>query len=327
MGNLNDPRIRSYAAADSDWHIDAAMSEISIQYSLDPSMYIAQEIVPVVPVGKESDKFYTWDKADWFRINDSLRARATSPKRIEASVSSQGYQTLNYMLEGTIPFEDLSNADEALEVEESTVGLVTQALMLDLENRVATLLTTAANVGSGVTLSGTNQWSDGANSSPLSDVSTAVAWVQQGTGFKPNTMVVGALVHKALLLHPDIHDRIKYVQAVTPKSVEAVLAQLFDVERYLVGNAVKNSGQEGQPADMSFIWGKHALLLYRPPRPGRRVPSLGYCFRWKPEGFTDFVVESKDDDDIKARRKRVGYFQDEKIVASDLGYLITNAVA
>ena len=325
----NDPRLaaRTYAAADHDWHIDAAMSEISIQYAVDPNVFIANQILPVVNVGKESDKYYTWNKGDWFRIpTGTLRARGTKPKVIEAGVSSAAYNAKNYMLEGRIPFEDLSNADMALELEQSTTKLVTQLLMLDQENRIATMLTAASNAGSGSALSGTNRWDDYANSSPVSDVNTGKNWIQLQTGQAVTTMVVGHQVHNALIQHPDMIDRIKYVQTATQANVTNAIAAVFGVDNYLIGSAVKNGGQENQADSMSFIWGKNVLLLHVPPAPGRNIPSAGYCFRWKPEGFTDFVVETKDDDEIKSRRKRVGYFQDEIVTASQLIYLLSTVV-
>ena len=330
MGKANDPRMaaaRTYAAADHDWHIDAAMSEIAIQYALDPAMYIAPQILPVVNVGKESDKFYIWDREDWFRIPTStLRARRTAPKVVEPSVSSAGYHVKNYMLEGQIPFEDLANADAALDLENSTTRYVTQLLMLDQENRIASLLTTAGNTGSGNALSGTNRWDDYANSSPISDVNTGKNWVHLETGQPVTTMVVGHQVHNALIQHPDMIDRIKYVQAATQATVEKAIADIFGVKTYLIGSAVKNTGEELQAASMGFVWGKNVILLHVPPAPARNIPSAGYSFRWKPEGFTDFVVETKDDEDIKARRKRVGYFQDEIITGKQLFYLLTTVV-
>lgn len=323
-----DPRLaaRTYAASDRDWHIDAALSEISIQFTLDPSMYLASQVMPVVPVGKQSDRYFTWDRADWFRVPDTRRARLTAPKIVTASVSSAGYYAQNWALEGRIAYEDLSNADEALELEESTARLVTQLLMLDMEKRVSTLYTTAANVGSGAALTGTNQWSDRANSDPVSDVTTGKSWIQLGTGQKPTHMIVGKQVHDALLMHPDIIDRIKYVARADQVTIANALADIFGVSKYLVGEAVENTAAEALDVSMSFLWGKNVVLLHVPPAPGRNIPSAAYAFRWKPEGFSDFVVETKDDDEIKGRRKRVGYFQDERITSSPLIYLLSTVV-
>lgn len=324
----NDPRLgaRTYAAADRDWHIDAALSEISIQYTLEPSAFIAPVVTPIVPVGKQSDKYFIWDKGYWFRIPQTLRAKGTAPKFVEFGVSSAGYYADNYMIGGRIPYEDLSNADEALQLEDSIARGLTQLLMLDWENRVATLLTTAANAGSGAALTGTARWDDYGNSSPISDVTTGKAWMRLATGHEPNTMIVGAQVHDALLQHPDMIDRVKYVARADQAAIAAAIADIFGVPKYLVGVAVKNTAAEGLAVTMAYVWGKNVTLMYTPPAPGRATPAAAYSFRWKPEGFTDFLVETKENDDIKAREKRVGYFQAEKIVGSDLLYIISTVV-
>lgn len=328
MKYANDPRLaaRTYAAADRDWHIDAALSEISIQFTLDPSVFVAPQVTQVVPVGKQSDRYYIWDRAYWFRIPKTLRAKATEPNYVEFAVSSAAYYANNYMLGGRIPYEDFSNADEALDIEESTARGLTQLLMLDWEDRVATLLTTAANVGSGNALTGTNRWDDFGNSNPISDVTTGKAWMRLETGHEPNTMVVGAQVHDALLQHPDVIDRIKYVGIADQAAVSNALANIFGVQKYLVGKAVKNTAAENLPVTMSYVWGKNVVLLYTPAAPGRNVPSGVYAFRWRPEGFTDMVVETRENDNIKAREKRIGYFQDERITSTVLTYLLSTVV-
>lgn len=331
---LFDPRLaarpKTYAAADGDWHIDAALSEISIQFAVEPSMYLGTSVMPIVPVAKQSDRFFIWDRSYWFNIPDTLRARKTRANRVETSVSSLSYYADNYALEEAIAYEDLSNADEALALEESTARHIMQLMLSDQEVRIANLYTTAANVGSGVTLAGANQWSDPANSNPISDVMSGKSWVQLMTGFRPSTMVVGQQVHDALLLHPDFIDRLKHVARATEAEISNAIADIFGVTRYLVGGAVRENAAEGLPttaSSMSYIWGKTASIFYVPGAPGRNIPSAAYAFRWRPAGFTDFVVETKDDDDIKARLKRVNYFQDEVITSAQLIYLISGAVA
>lgn len=335
---MSDPRLsavsaeRRYAASDTDWHIDSALGEMSIQFYLEPGMYLGPRIMPVVPVDKQSDAYMIWDKDYWFRIPNTRRARGTRANRVETSVSSATYYAHNYALEEPIAYEDLSNADAALEMEESAARHVMQLLQLDQENRIATLLTTAANVGSGNALTGTAQWSDRANSDPVSDVTTGRLWIQKETGFgnKTLTMVVGQEVHDSLLLHPDMIDRVKFTQLATQGAVEGAIAGVFGVKQYEVGGATKQNAAEGLPtsaSSMTFIWGKNVSLFYAAPRPGRNTPSGVYAFRWRPAGFTDFVVETKDDDDIKARLKRVNYFQDERITATQLTYLLSTVVA
>ncbi len=333
---MGDPRLsavsaeRRYAASDTDWHIDSALGEMSIQFYLEPSEYLGPSILPVVTVPRQSDVYRIWDKDYWFKIPDTNRAPATAANVVETGVSSATFYCKNHALAEPIAYEYLSNADEALEMEESTGRHLMQLMMLAQENRIAALLTTAANVGSGNALTGTAQWSDRANSDPVSDVTTGRLWIHKETSIRPSTMVVGQEVHDSLLLHPDMIDRIKGVQVANQANIEANLAGFFGTQRYFVGGTVKQNAAEGLPtsaSSMTFIWGKNVSLFHAAARPGRNTPSGVYAFRWKPAGFTDFVVETKDDDNIKARIKRINMFQDEKITAKELTYLLSTVVA
>lgn len=53
-------------------HIDAALTNISVSYA--PQGFIADIIAPVVPVEKESDKYYVWNRDDTFRTYDDKLA-------------------------------------------------------------------------------------------------------------------------------------------------------------------------------------------------------------------------------------------------------------
>jgi len=49
-------------------------------------------------------------------------------------------------------------------------------------------------------------------------------------------------------------------------------------------------------------------------------------FRWRPAGFQDMSVEVMDNETMKARFVRVGYFQDERVTAKDMAYVLKGAV-
>lgn len=314
----------------SDWHIDTALSNISIGYFDTELKPIAEAIAPIVDVGKQSDAYYRWTKGDFFRIPDTKRSPKTNPKRVEFTVTTQNYNALNYALGAEIPFEQLGNADEALELETSFTKGIVQLLGIDWENRVASLVTCGTNAGSYVQLSASAvpyRWSDKANSDPVSDVRTAQNFILQNTGQKPNCMIVGYNVHQALVDHPDFIDRIKYTTQALRVNVEAAIAGIFGVEKYVVGDKVKNTGTEGLSNNFGFVWGNNVVLAHVAKAPGRGVPSFMYSFRWVPGKFpAPFEARKRDDDSRYIREIEVQYFQDERIVSSDLGYVINSAV-
>ncbi len=158
----------------------------------------------------------------------------------------------------------------------------------------------------------------------------------QNTGIRPNTLVLGSeFVFDALVDHPDIVDRIKYSGGVgntTPAMVnEQTLAQLFKVDRVIVGNAVENTALEGATNSHSFIGGKTALLTYAAPNPGIMVPSAGYCFSWQNylNAGNEFGIASRSFYMRKEAATRVEgeIAMDMKLVSSALGYFWNTIVA
>lgn len=309
-------------------HIDAPLSNLVVGF--EPQGLIVNDLYPVINVAKQSDLYYEYTKGDFFRIPETTaRAPKTKGRTVEFSVSSKAYYASNYALVEEMSYEVMANADTPLKLKEKAARNLTNLLMLDYEVRVADQLTTGSNLGSFSTPG--SLWSSSAagTSDPFGDMQTAKSAIRSTTGLEANTIILGRQVYDALIRHADIIDRIKYVQkgVVTAD----VLASLFDVDRVLVGNSIKNTGSEGLADSFSDVWGKNCVLahLTRGADADGRNPSLGYSFRWTNPLFgTPMAVESWDDPDHgNFQNMRVQYYQDEKIVAPELGYLWTGAVA
>ena len=99
----------------------------------------------------------------------------------------------------------------------------------------------------------------------------------------------------------------------------------------LIGSAIKNTAEEGQADSFSSVWGKDTIIGHftNGPDADGRNPSLGYSFRWTNPLFgTPMAVESWEDPDHgNYMNMRVQYYQDEKIVAPELGYLWEDCVS
>ena len=109
-----------------------------------------------------------------------------------------------------------------------------------------------------------------------------------------------------------------------------MLAAIFGVDRVLVAKAVKATNIEGQTAAYAFTHGKNALLCYVNPSPGLLAPSAGYSFVWTgiSEGMGTSIGISRLRLDAKRADRIEGQVAfDNKIVATDLGYFFSAAVA
>jgi hypothetical protein len=314
-----------------DIHFDVPLSNIAVQQFAtgEQQGYVGMELFKPVPVDKQSNRYYVIDKNSWFLLHDTRRAPKTSPNRIEFRVSSDAYFAQNYALAGEIPNEDLANQDAAVQLYETTVQLVTEALQRDLERRIVNLVTSISNVGSGVVLAGANQWSDYINSNPIADVTTAHAFAVQNTGLVYNTMVLPWDVFQVVRRHPLLLDLFKYTQGGMLN--EEQLRAVFNVDRILIPRAIVNNAPEGAPASFTMIWGDNVLLAYVSPQaPSLRTVTFGLAFQWKPEGFpAPFAVRRYPhwDPGVASTITDVQYYQAEKIVAPQLAYVIRDTLA
>ncbi|HEX7013644.1 MAG TPA: major capsid protein [Steroidobacteraceae bacterium] len=303
-------------------HIDQLLTNVVIAYR--PQGMIVDRIAPVVPVGKQSDLYLVYDRADTVRTttNMSVRAPGTEANKVSRAVGSGNYFCRNYALKIPVTIEDRVNADPAfLQHHLNAHGMfLTDLLMLEWEARVANLITTVANVGSGAGVA--SAWNTD-NGNPIGDLNTAINNVHYSTGYRPNRIVMGVKAWNSLRTHADIRNLIFGVNNGGGFANTQQVANLFDVEEVLVSNAFNNTANEAQAEALNSPWADHVVVYYAPSAPSIMVPSFMYSFRWTDARLANMQVERHPyDSKIKAEEIEVGYYQDEKITAPTYAYVI-----
>lgn len=325
----------------SDVHVDAALTNISVAFMQNASNFVSRQVFPNVPVSKQSDKYFIYDRGDFNRDQAKKRAPGT-----ESAGGGFGLDTATYSCDvwawhKDVPLQIASNQDVG-DPYDDAARFVMQTLMIRQEAEFnSTFMTggvwdtdydgTASSPASNETI----HWSDTTNGDPIGDIRSAKSTVLQSTGYKPNTLVLGTQVFDALVDHPDIVDRIKYSGGVgsgNPAVVnEQTLAALFGLERVLVSEAVQNTAKEDATDSHSFIVGKDALLVYAAPNPGLLVPSAGYTFSWRGYLGTDndmgIATGRIPAPLLKAERVEGEIAMDQKVVSSALGAFWDGVVA
>lgn len=315
--------------AQTDVHVDSILTSISVAYIQDQKNFISQTVFPVVPVDKQSDLYFKYTKADWFRDEAQKRADATESAGSGYTLSTDSYFADVFAFHKDIGDQVRNNTDSPLDPDRDATQFVTQRLMLRQEIQWVTDYFTTGVWGTDVV--GTTdftKWSDFAGSDPLEDIETGKETILGTTGYMPNTLVLGYSAFRKLKNHPDLVDRIKYTsdQVVTT----GIMAKYFEVDRILVAKAIKNTANEGQTASYSFVFGKSAWLGYVNPNPSILQPSAGYVFTWKGVsdglgtniGVTRFRMQH-----LRADRVEGQIAWDNKLVASDMGYFMSAVVA
>lgn len=334
----------------SDVHVNRPLTNISLGFVQDAENFVAGRVFPVVPVGKQSDSYFTYDRGEFNRDEMKERAPATESAGGTYKIGTDTYFAIERAFHRDIPESVRRNADSPINLDREATMFVTQKALINREvNWVAKFFTAGApgdtwtfDVDGAATAtapasfdptSAANNnkvfWNDNA-STPIEDVRQGKRFVLEETGFKPNTLVLGRAVFDVLLDHPDIVGRLDRGQTAGPAmATKDALAALFEVDRVEVMDAVRNTAKKGQTASHSFIGGKHALLAYRPPTPGIMTPAAGYTFAWtgmlgaNEEGMriTRFFMRP-----IKSDRIEIETFYDQKLVAPDLGYFFGSIV-
>ena len=271
-----------------DVHVNAPLTNISIAFLQKQEAFVASRVFPSIPVMKQSDRYYTYDRGDFNRDEMQLRAPGTES-------AGSGYDLDNtptyfcdvYAFHKDVPDQVRANADSVLRPDREATQYLTHKALIKKESIFAAnylvpgvwtndLTGVAAAPAAGQFL----QWNDAA-STPIEDIRTQMTVQQQSTGFRPNTLVLTRPVLDALVDHPDIVDRVKYGTQNDVSTVDiSELRALWKIERILVMDAISNTADAGQANVHDFIGGKVALLCYSAPEPGLMVPTAGYDFNW-----------------------------------------------
>lgn len=318
-------------------HIDRALTNTSVAYMQDASAFIADKVFPIVPVKRQSDVYYIYNKGDFMRDEAQVRGAASESAGGDYGVeSSAPYYCKKHAFHKDVTPEERANYDEPLNADIDATDFVSQKMLIRREMEWASnffktgvwgteIEGKAASPSTGETL----QW-DTVNSDPIKDITTAAVKMASETGYKPNTLVLSPFAFNALKNHFDILDRIKYTQKgiVTAD----LLATLFEVEHVYVAWSVVNSAAKGATDSVNFIMGKHALLCYSNPRPALKKPSAGYIFAWTGlEGsgaYGNRIVRLPMDLlGLGTERIEGELAFDAKKICSDLGVFFKNIVA
>ena len=309
-------------------HQNAALSQVAINYG--NALYIWPECLPIVPVEKQSDKYYLFDRADIFRNEAKKRPVGGAAPRGGYRLSTDSYACEPYSFAEELPDEVRENADSALQPEINATRRAMDKVLLAMEIEIASAI--FVNGVWGTSVSGASSggdfvyWDTYASSTPISDIQTGRRTILLNSGVKPNALVLGFQVYEALKEHPDITAKVQYSTLTGQPAMvtKELLAQIFEVDKVLVGEAVYNTASEGQSASMSHIWGKHALLCYVAPTPSRDTPSAGYTFRWKEK---DVVVQNWREDANHQDVYEAESYLDFKITSTVCGYFFNGAIA
>ena len=314
----------------SDVHVNAPLTSISIAFLQSQEGFVSRKAFPTLPVKKQSDRYYLYDKKQWFRSDARERAPGTESAGSGFTVDN----TPNYFCSVKAVHKDVddqlrANADAVINPDRDATEFVTRDLALEAElDWAATYFTTGIWTGSttGADITVSPKW-DAASSTPITDMRQQIRSVQRKTGFKANSAVVPPDVWDVLQDHSDFLDRIKYTQKgiVTTE----LLAMVLGLKQVLVAEAIADAADEGVAENLGFIFSTSVLLMYAAPSPSVLHPSAGYTFAWTGmfgSNAAGMRVSRFRMEHLKSDRVEGECSYDHKLVAAECGAFLLNVL-
>lgn len=277
-------------------------------------------LFPTVTMPTRAAKRIEFDRSS-FRRRRTRRAPGTPINRLEFGYEGKPVALHQEALAACTPIEHQEEAGEVPGIDLQQVSLDTVLAVIALEKEIqqAGVARNAAAYAAAnkAALVGDTKWSD-VDSDPLIQVSDAKEVIRARIGRQPNTLVLGAVVRKALRVHPKIRDHFKFT--TSSNITDEMLKAYFDVENLAIGNAIYDT------SDVATVdvWGPDAILAYVPPVGQRAMPlpSYGYTYQLANHPLVEAVRWDADS------RSWLNDCLDEfsaEMVGADAGFLFQNA--
>jgi len=314
----------------SDVHIDVALTNISVAYVQDATNFIADKVFPIIPVSKQSNKYWKYEKGAFFRDEARKRAPGTESAGSGYKLGTDSYYCDPWAFHKDVDDNTVANSDEGIDPFRDAAIFCQNSLLIRRERLFMDEYMKTGVWGTDA-VGNTNfaYWDDEAASDPAEDIKNARLKILSNTGYLPNTLTVDIYTHEALKKHPLVLAKFAYSGKMSV--TKEMLAAYFEVDRYLVSQAIFTESDEtvADPV-MKLIAPKCALLTYSAPAPSLLQPTAGYLFSWAGlTGLNNVGIKTKRFrmEHLESERVENSMALDMKLVAADMGYFFSGTVS
>lgn len=312
----------------SQAHIDYGLTDLSVAYFQETPPF-SDMIFPRVTVDKQTNKFFKWNKGDFWRDDAQPHAPGDDYTQTKLSLTTDTYSADEFAVEYAIPDQIRSNADASLRLEQTATRVVTDRLKIRKDRAFTSeFLTTGVW---GTDLVGTTnfvKFSD-VTSDPSAVIQAQLEAILNATGDTQQlryVLLMGSDVRSYLVNHPDAIERIKYTTTADIRQVDNSLAAWLGVDQIVVARRRYTTSQEGATDTFAPVVSDKMLLVAVPANPGLETPSAGYTFEWNEAGQGPMYVEQYRWDKTKSDIVRGITYFDQKLVAAELGVYFSDVL-
>lgn len=324
-------------------HPSSALStlrpELSTFEELDLEMqrrgYVATEIMPSFQVGKASGTFSVIALKSLLANADADTKRTSTGgyNRGDYSFEERSFQTKENGWEEPVDSREKNMYSSFFDLEQVAALRAWEHVLNSLERRVIQAAVTDT-VTAGQTTAAGAVWTNTSSATPIVDVNSASEAVWLRTGLWPDTLVLTRRAFRALRLTDDVINAVQAAgageSAEQKKVTAAMLAEVFDVEKVVVADAIKNTANRGQAVSIGSVFPENQALLCKSASSNDfKEPCLGRTFHWGGDGSVVGgdqlmgVVERYREESSRKDIVRVRHETDEFILYPEMAQVVT----
>lgn len=311
-------------------HLPAALSNLAIKMSQMPMGFVADQIAPVVPVAKQSDKYHIFGIEHLTDDTSPLRGDKGSPREVDFKMSSDTYYARPYELKFFVPDNVERAADAPLSPEQDGTIMLVEKIRLWIEKAIKTQFETIKTTTGQYVTGSTDftQWNEG-GADIMGDIYTWKDAARKVMGRDPNHILLGSNIYTWLLRDTNIKETLRYYR---PESLIAgQYPPMLAGMKVIVPGALEQTANLGDVTapftsiTISEVWSNDdAYLFYAAPALGARTMTFLHQLR-----FVPFYARTARDEDRGGGGTNVyvGTYQAEKIVCARACYAAVDVLS
>lgn len=303
-------------------HIDRALTNFSIKYF--NGDFVAGILAPKIPVVKESDAYFVYDKSN-FRIPPTLRADKARTQEVTWTLSTDRYVCYAYGLHAKISDRERKNADQPLSIETDTVEYLNECLDLDHEYRVISKVLNSADPEWGATASThfinlLAAWDDRTGADPRADWNFGKYLIWRDSRKKATDAFIPVEVSIKLSQMQMIDDLRRYTDPnlVTESGLPM---KVWGLRVHESGSTINVAAADQGPASFSEVLGNNVILAHI--EGGSRLKSANFVSTFENRAKQ---VRRWRDDEIESDVTELTELYAIKITAPVCGVVLANAI-
>lgn len=313
--------------------VDPVLTALAIGYRNPAYVFIADDVLPRVPVGGEKFKWVEYPLGEGFRAPDNRVGRTGRVNRVEFSGTEQTSEVYDYGLEAPIPISDIDEARRMREQglgnfdpEQRAITGIEDYNQINREIRVARMIQDPANYPASqkLVLSGGDQFSDYDNSDPIGVFKECL---ESTLVFRPNQVTMGQATWSKISSHPKLVNAVKGNLTSEGMITKQQFMDLFELRKLNIGTAYMDAAAYGQAADVQRVWGTDVLFQFINPN---TLPEQGSVTHGFTATYGSKIAGSWEDRNVGlggGKVVRSGERVRELICAPGVSFLLQDAIA